>query len=340
MKLSGRQARTYFGAPDPNSAGLLIHGADAMRVALHRQDMLAALLGPDAGEEMRLASLAATDLRKDPAALADAVQARGFFPGPRAVHIEGGMDGLTALIGAALDSWQPGDAQIVVTAGQLPARSKLRKRFEDHPSARSAAVYDDPLGRDEIAAMLRDAGLPAPSREADGALEALAAALDPGDFRQTVEKLALYTRDSDTPATAEDVAAVAPLSTEAGVDDLTAAVAGGDSASVGPLLRRLQTQGTQPVALCIAAARHFRQLLAAACHPEGPSKGLAAARVFGPRRDRMAQQLQIWSPARLDQAIGLLVDTDLTLRSPAAAPQMAVVERALIRLAMLARRPD
>ena len=41
-----------------------------------------------------------------------------------------------------------------------------------------------------------------------------------------------------------------------------------------------------------------------------------------------------------DEAIGLLVDTDLTLRSPAAAPQMAVVERALIRLAMLARRPD
>ncbi|MCV6595888.1 MAG: DNA polymerase III subunit delta [Mangrovicoccus sp.] len=340
MKLSGRQAAGYFRTPDPQSAGLLIHGNDTMRVAMHRQDMLAALLGPNADEEMRLTRLAAADLRKDPAALADASRARGFFEGARAVLVEGATDGLTALIKAALAEFQPGDAQIVVTAAQLPARSKLRKCFEDHPSARAAAIYDDPPGRDEIAQMLRDAGLSNLARSAQDTLEDLARSLDPGDFRQTLEKLALYTRGQETPVSPEDITAVAPLSFEAALDDLTAAVGDGDSAAIGPLLRRLQAQGSQPVALCITAARHFRQLLSAACHPEGPAKGLAAARVFGPRRDRMARQLQLWSPARLEQAISLLVETDLSLRSSAAAPQMAVMERALIRLAMLARRRD
>ncbi|MEM1360269.1 MAG: DNA polymerase III subunit delta [Pseudomonadota bacterium] len=340
MKLNTRQAKAYFRSPDRDTPGILIHGADAMRVALHRQDMLSALLGETAEEEMRLTRIAAADLRKDPALLSDATHSIGFFPGPRAAHIEAATDGLADLIGAALDAWRPGDAQIVVTAGQLNARSKLRKCFEDHGAARAAAIYDDPPGRDEIAEMLAKAGITTLSRDAEGLIEAMARQLDPGDFRQTVEKLALYTHGSTATVGAEDIAAIAPQSVEAGIDDLIGAVADGTSADIGPLIGRLQSQGTQPVALCIAAGRHFRQLLAAASHPDGTSKGLAATRVFGPRRDRMARQLNQWSPLRLDQAIGLLVETDLSLRSSAPAPDMSVIERALIRLAMLARRKD
>ena len=40
---------------------------------------------------------------------------------------------------------------------------------------------------------------------------------------------------------------------------------------------------------------------------------------------------------RLEQALEVLIDTDLTLRSTSRAPTMAVMERALIRLAMLGR---
>ena len=52
MKLSPREAEGYFAKPDTDKAGLLIYGADAMRVALKRQQVLAALLGPGAEEEM------------------------------------------------------------------------------------------------------------------------------------------------------------------------------------------------------------------------------------------------------------------------------------------------
>ena len=65
MKLSPRDAVRYFAKPEAQRTGILIYGADAMRVALRRQELLAALLGPTADEEMRLSRMPAGDLRKD-----------------------------------------------------------------------------------------------------------------------------------------------------------------------------------------------------------------------------------------------------------------------------------
>jgi DNA polymerase-3 subunit delta len=61
--------------------------------------------------------------------------------------------------------------------------------------------------------------------------------------------------------------------------------------------------------------------------------------VIGPRRDRMLRQAQRWGAPDLEAAVQLLTETDLHLRSAAqTAPQMALVERALIRLAMMGTR--
>ncbi|QQA43077.1 DNA polymerase III subunit delta [Pelagovum pacificum] len=340
MKLSPRDASAYFRSPDPKRPGLLIHGDDAMRVAARRQEVLSALLGPNAEEEMRLTRLPANELRKDTAALIDAVKAQGFFPGARAVHVESATDGLSQALSAALEDWQEGDAQIVVTAGLLTARSSLRKLFEGHRTAYAAAIYNDPPGRDEVERMIADAGLKDVPRDATDALLALSRDLPPGDFRQTVEKLALFKVGDSTPVTADEVALIAPRSSEAALDDALEIVASGRTSELGPVLRRLYAQGVNPVTLCIGAVRHFRQLHAAASDPGGASAGVAKLRppVFGPRRDKLMRQAQHWGMHRLETGLTILTDTDLQLRSASSAPAHAVMERALIRLAMLARR--
>ena len=337
MILKGVEAARYCAKPDPARAGLLIFGADAMRVALKRQEAIAALVGPEGEAEMRLTRMSGADLRKDGSLLLDAIKAVGFFPGPRVAFVEEATDGLADTVAVALKEWKPGDAGIVVTAGNLTGKSALKTLFDKHPNAVSIGLYDDPPSREEIEEALKKAGLRDIDREAMNDLNTLARALDPGDFRQTLEKIALYKHGDPSPLTPADVAAMAPATIEAEVDDLIDAVAEARSAAIGPLFRRLEGQGVLPVTICIGALRHFRILHAAATDPAGPGVGIQKARVNFKQKDAMGRQAGQWGTRALEQAVAVLLETDLTLRSASKAPGMALMERALIRIAMTRR---
>ena len=340
MKLSTRDAAAYFKRPDQSAAGCLIFGQDAVAISQKRRQLVGALLGENAEAEMRLSRLNAAELRSDGAALLDAVKAVGFFPGPRAVVVDGATDGLAKLFTNALADWQDGDAQIIISAGQLAAKSSLRKLFEGAKNAYSIAIYDDPPTRGEIADWLSQADLAVPNHDVMGDLETLARSLPIGDFRQVITKLGLYKYGDKTPISAADIDAVAPLTRDAALDDILNATAEAETTTIGPLLMRLAQQGTTPISLCIAALRHFKALHAAACHPGGAGAGLQSLRppVFGPRRDRMLRQINRWDRGHLETALSMLLETDLTLRSASVTPQMALMERTLIRLAMLPGR--
>lgn len=328
MKLGRHDGGKLVAKPPKDKLGLLLYGGDPMRVSIKRQEYLKALLGPAAEEEMRLTRIPAGDLRRDPALLLDAIKAVGFFPGPRAAFVEGANELIAQIIIDTMGDWQPGDAQLVVTAGDLKKTSRLLKAFEGHRDAYAWGIFDDPPDRAEIERLLGEADLRADGAVM-GALEDLARSLDPGDFRQTLEKLSLYKlSEPDAPMTLEDIAACAPASIEAAVDDILNIVAEKQSASIGPLMRRLQSQGVNAVTLSIMAMRHFRTLHRAACNPGAP--------VWGVRdRDRVMRQSRDWGAAKLEDALGMLTDTDLQLRSAGqTAPAMAIIERTFIRLAM------
>ena len=97
----------------------------------------------------------------------------------------------------------------------------------------------------------------------------------------------------------------------------------------------------QPVTLTIGAARHFKTLFSAASDPSGTASGVGKLRppVYGPRRDMIVRQAQHWGERKLQVALTVLTDLDLQLRSAGQrAPAMELVERSLIRLAMMAQR--
>lgn len=338
MILRGAEAARYFTTPDPGRAGLLIFGADPMRVALKRQQVIAALVGPNGDAEMRLSRIAAAELRKDAALLLDAIKSVGFFPGPRVAFVEDATDGLSDTIAAALKEWRTGDAQIIVTAGDLKGKSTLKTLFEKHPAAICIGLFDDPPGREEIEATLKAAGVANLGPGAMADLTTFARELDPGDFRQMLEKISLYKWGDATPLLPEEIAALAPATIEAEVDELVRIVADGAQTGVGPMLRRLEGQGTQAVGICIPTLRHFRSLHLIATDPGGVQAGLQKARAFGNRRDQMQRQAEAWSVDALERAVATLVETDLSLRSSSRAPAMAVMERALIRITMQKRK--
>jgi len=339
VKLTGRNAADFIRKPQATRAGILIFGADPMRVATARAQIVNALVGPQGESEMRLTRIAAGDLRKDPALVNDAVKAQGFFPGPRVALVEDATDGLSKLMTTVLEDWREGDAQLVVTAGQLTAKSALRKVFEGHSNSVGIALYDDPPNAEDVQILLDAAKLAIPNRDVMDAIMAMAHSLTPGDFRQTIEKLGLYKLGDPEPLSVADVALLAPQSADVDVDDILVVVAEGNSQMIGPVLRDLYAQGVFPITLCLGAMRHFRQLHVVASDPGGPGQGIGRLRppVFGPRRDRLVRQASQWGRDRLERAIAALTDTDLTMRSASHAPQHALMERTLIRLAMMAR---
>lgn len=339
MKLAPREAGRLLDAPPDSLPGLLIFGADPIRVAERRARVVAARIGPQGAADMRLDRIDGAALRSDGAAVTDALKARGFFPGPRAVVVDEATDSAAPALEAALAAWAPGDALLVVTAGELKPASKLRKLFEGHRSALALAVYDDPPDRAEIEGWLAAEGLTRLPPEAERELVALGQTLDPGEFRQMLARIALYKLGDPAPLTPDEIAALAPPAPEAEVDELIAAVAAGERARIAPLMSRLAGQGVAAVTVAIALVRHIRLLHRLAGDPGGPDQAVERARppLNFRLRARVLAELRRWAPARLDEALAEAVALDLALRSSAPVPARALAERGLLRIAGLAR---
>ena len=336
MKLGGAQATAYFSKPDLTHSAALLFGSDALRVDFRRQQLMKIIAGDNAEEEMRLERLSGADVRKNPAALLDAIKAQGFFPGQRLVVLEDATDGLAKPIEAALQEWQSGDAYLLIVAGSLNARSKLRGVVEGAANAVALGIYNDPPQPTEVLEQAAKAGLSTFQADAKEALIALGQALDMGDFAQLLTKLSLY-QGNETEVTLEAINAVSPASIEAGLDDMLFILGDGKANEVGPYLKRLFGQGMNPTSVVIAASRYFRQLHLASLSGGNVDQALSRMRppVFGPRKIRMAAQIRKWGTPRLERAVQELFDADLSLRSSPKAPLHALLERSFIRVAMM-----
>ena len=141
MKLSARDSARFAAAPDLSLAGVLFYGEDGVEVAARRARVVkAALAGND---DMSLQRIPAADARRDPASIQDAMKAQGFFGGRPVVVVEDAGDGLAGALAAALAEAGAEDGFLIVTAGVLPARSKLRKAFEGAQNAAAAPVFSE-----------------------------------------------------------------------------------------------------------------------------------------------------------------------------------------------------
>lgn len=340
MKLTNRNLNSFFNSPPKGVSGVLIYGSDPMRVANKRQDLIQAMLGPKANEEMRLARISRENLKKTPEQAIDLCKAQGFFPGQRALLIEEANETITDIIIKAINVWKDGDATIIVTAGSLKPTSNLRKYFEQNKNTFSAPIYDNPMNKAEVENIISRSGLKNITQDSFTQLYQLALQLEPGDFKQTIEKLALYKFNDETPLTHQEIRKCSPVSNEAQIEEVLAVILSGDQSKISQIVNRLRSQGVLPVTLVIAATRHFKVLFSVAADPKGPNAGASALRppVYGPRKENLIKQVQTWGPEKIKAAIKIITATDLLLRSTnQQTPQMALVERLFIRLAMIAK---
>lgn len=313
---------------------VLLYGPDAGLVS-ERADALARKTVDDLHDPFRVTQLQASSLTDDPARLYDEAAAQALGGGRRLIRLQHAPETIASALSNFLEDPPPGDTLVLIEAGDLEKRSKLRAACESAtPLAIAIPCYleDNAQRARTVAAILEAEGLKA-SREV---LALLAETLPPDRLvvRSEMEKLALYARGKTT-VTVDDVQAALHDSSAAETDDLVHAVALGDSKRAGVLLDHLLAEHVSPVALLRAAQRHFLRLQQARAHADSGLSAKAAVgklqpKVFWKHEDLMARQVQRWPSTALEKFLQALYDAEAAVKQTGT-PDTALCAQVLLR---------
>jgi DNA polymerase III subunit delta len=334
-KLASARIDGFLKSPDANCRGALVYGPDAGRVR-ERAAMLARAICDDPRDPFRTAELTPAALAGDPDRLTAEVGQVTMFGGRRLVRVREAGDTIGTLFQHFLKAPLPGDGFVLVEAGDLAARSSLRRAFEVADNAVTIACYAD-TPRD-LQNLVREVMAAHGIRIAGDATVYLADRLggDRGLSRQELEKLALYAGDGGNVSLADAMASVGD-SAALEMDDAVLAAAEGDIARLERALDRLFAEGESAISLLRAAQRHLTRLhLLAASVAAGSSveEALRGVRppLFFKMADRVRGQLSYWPVRRSRAALALLFEAEIKAKRSGPPPE-SVCRDALLRIA-------
>ena len=340
MKVAAKQADAFAAKPDLKARAILVYGPDRGLVR-ERLERLTLSVVEDPGDPFRVSELAAADILAEPARLFDEAAALAMTGGRRVIRVREAGDAAAELFRGFLDD-PPGDALVLVEGGELAARSSLRRLFESAEAGAALACYPD-----EGAALERLIANVLAEHEVTIEAEARAqlAANLAGDralARRELEKLALYVGPGRRAST-DDVMALIGDSAPQSLEEVALAAAEGERAALERALARVWQNDLSPVAVLRATGRHVQRLHQVAGAVAAGTTVDAALRalrppVFWKVAPRVRRQATLWPPDRLATVLDWLTQAEIDAKSTGR-PARAICARALMRIAMSARRP-
>ena len=340
MKVAPKDADRFAKAPAPGVRAILVYGPDSGLVS-ERLQSLAASVVEDLKDPFLVAEFTAGDLRADPARLADEAAAISFTGGRRVVILRDCGDGVSAHFAPFLAD-PPGDALVLLEAGDLPNRSSLRKLFERSAKAAALACYRDEGGA--VAAVIRETFAGSGKGFERDAMAYLTANLgaDRLQTRRELEKLALYVASSSQDIGLADVEACIGDNADLSLDEIAFAVASGDMAALERKLPRSLREGHSAVAVLRRVQGHFQRLhlvagMAAGGQPLEETLKKLRPPLFWKARDGFIAQARIWSPSLLAKAVRKLIAAEADCKS-SGQPAELLTARCLLEIAANAPR--
>jgi DNA polymerase-3 subunit delta len=346
VKIATGAADRFATAPDPKVVAVLVYGPDR-GLARERANALLAAWKVDPADPFGLVEIGEDEVKGDVARLADELRAMSLTGGPRAVRLRAAGEATATTLKTVIADIDSGEldpaAHLLVEAGELASRSKLRAAFEAAGRAAAVACYEDDarsLGR-LLDDAVRSAGLSITPEARARALPQLEG--DRALARAEIEKLILYKGSaSEGPITPEDVDAIAAGAEPIALDDVVDAALGGDLPAADRAVALAMGAGVSAVGVVRAIQRRLYQLHEADAVVRGGGDAAAAMRalrppLFGPRQAAFRAQLSVWSGARLDGAIAETLRTETKLKTAGSADE-TLLSRLALALAGQARR--
>jgi DNA polymerase-3 subunit delta len=341
MRIAPARIADFLRRPDPQLRAVLLYGPDRGLVR-ERAELLAQRVCSDLADPFRIAAVDGAALIADPARLADEAAQLSLTGGRRVVRVREATDRLAELFAGFLSA-PPGEALILVEAGELGARSPLRRAFEEAPCAAAIGCYPD-TARD-LAALIRESLASHRITLDHDALCYLVEHLgeDRLSTRSELEKLALYVGEGGHVELADARAAIGD-SAAIDLDDAMMAATEGDMPRLERALNRLFQQGASPVSVIRALLRHLHRLHVLAAEIAGgasPEAVLRAARppIFFKQQDSFRRQLDLWSAARLRPELDRLAAAEFDMKTGIFPPE-TICRAAMLALAQRASRRE
>ena len=291
-----REARIfYFCGPDESGS------SDAAA-------MIARLVG-----EAEKIEFSGSELRKDPARLADEARSVSLFGDKRLIQIrctgDEIYDSVEALVASPVAGWP-----VLIVAAGATDKSRVAKLLADRPDALVAMFYAPDVR--SVAQVVRTMADGLGVRLNDELAERIArnAALDARMARSEVEKLALYLDASpQAPRTADVQAldAIGAVNEDDGLMPLVNVALSGESGRLAGEIARMRELGLNPVGILLMAERRAAQLaqLSGKLDKRGDINALLEQeRVFFRDKADIAIQMRRWRGRKLERLLAKLAD--------------------------------
>lgn len=338
-KVQPRSVDGFLKSPPPDVRAVLFYGPDG-GLARERLAKLGLTVVPALDDPFLVSEISGDTLSDDPARLGDEAAAISMTGGRRVVIVREAPEGSNGAFASFLSD-PFGDALVLVTAGDLTPRSKLRKAFESADTGAAIACYRDE-GRD-LSSLIDEGLRPLGVRIDPDARDLLTAILgsDRAVSRSEIEKLALYA-GQDGHLDRETVAVLVGDSSATALDDICFALSDGRADHLERALELLTEAGTPSVQVLRAASNHVLRLrrvqdLAASGQDFGSAMGSLKPPVFFKTRPRFEAVVKRVPPAALSQALSVLMEAEAACKRTGA-PDALLCDRALQQAAALCRR--
>lgn len=335
MKLKAAQVETFLRAPDAKAQLVLIYGEDEGLVR-ERAVKLAKTVVEDLKDPFRVIEMGSAQLKEDSSRLRDEAAAISFGGGRRVIRLRDIGDAQAPAIADFLKD-PAGDALIVIEAGSLPSRSKLRQAVEKAGNGMALPCYAD-SGRDLeglISAVMEDHKLRI-DRDATRYLVANLGS-DRMISRSELEKLALYAL-KDGQVTLADAMDCVGDSSARHYDDVIQAVSQGNVVNLDTALTRLIEEGLNPVGALRMMLGYFQKLhlvkgqITQGANTEQAMKSLRPP-LFFKAADQFRDNLNNWAVPTLQRALQILLEAEKDCKSGLAVPE-TIAHRAMIKIAV------
>lgn len=298
--LKAHEVERFLRRPDLSAGIFVVYGQDPGLV----REIAGQLVEHYSDGGMGLTTLEGSELDSDPGQLLVEAKTGSLFAEKRVIRVRNAGKALAApLAELAAD---PGDAIVVVEAGNLAPKDALRALAESSKNARALPCYADSgetLQR-LIADTFNKAGIAAEPEVAQTLRNILGN--DRDITRRELEKLVLYAANTKV-LTREDVLTLCADNASLAIDDISDAIGTGRAAELETALSRALASAVDPQRILFAVASHFaalrrwRAVVDSGVSVRDVLDGARPKPHFS-RRASLEQQLRLWNDVSLAAA--------------------------------------